>query len=115
MESSDYGFDCVCHVNRSGLEFEGIHRGFVRSLFSFDGQKRQLIVPYKNVEDKRDWDRCHRENTIAKRLRRREYERERKNRLRVASYLLLPEPEKSRKLEANAQRRALRLRWKVLV
>ena len=97
------------------MEFEGFHRGFVRGLLSFDGQERQLIVPYKNAEDKREWDRCHREDTLAKRLRRREYERERKNRLRVASYLMLPEPEKSRKLEANAQRRALCLRWKVLV
>ena len=97
------------------MEFEGFHRRFVRGLLSFDGQERQLIVPYKNAEDKREWDRCHREDTLAKRLKRREYERERKNRLRVASYLLLPEPEKSRKLEANAQRRALCLRWKVLV
>ena len=97
------------------MEFEGFCHAFVWGLFSFDGQKGQLIVPYKNIEDKREWDRCHREDTIAKRLRRREYERERKNRLRVASYLLLPEPEKSRKLEANAQRRALCLRWKVLV
>ena len=97
------------------MEFEGFHRGFVWGLLSFDGQERQLIVPYKNAEDKREWDRCHREDTLAKRLKRREYERERKNRLRVASYLLLPEPEKSRKLEANAQRRALCLRWKVLV
>jgi len=98
------------------LEFEGFCHAFVWGLFSFDGQqKRQLIVPYKNIEDKREWDRCHREDTIAKRLRRREYERERKNRLRVASYLLLPEPEKSRKLEANAQRRALCLRWRVEV
>ncbi len=97
------------------MEFEGFHRLFVWYFLSFDGQKGQLIVPYKNIEDKREWDRCHREDTIAKRLRRREYERERKNRLRVASYLLLPEPEKSRKLEANAQRRALSLRWKVLV
>jgi hypothetical protein len=97
------------------LEFEGFCRAFVWGLFSFDGQERWLIVPYKNIEDKREWDRCHREDTIVKRLRRREYERERKNRLRVASYLLLPEPEKSRKLEANAQRRALCLRWRVLV
>jgi len=97
------------------LEFEGFCHVFVWGLFSFDGQKGQLIVPYKNIEDKREWDRCHREDTIAKRLRRREYERERKNRLRVASYLLLPEPEKSRKLEANAQRRALCLRWRVEV
>ena len=97
------------------MEFERFGHVFVWGLFSFDGQKRQLIVPYKNIEDKREWDRCHREDTIAKRLRRREYERERKNRLRVASYLLLPEPEKSRKLEANAQRRALCLRWRVEV
>jgi hypothetical protein len=68
-------------------------------------------VPYKNVEDHREWQRCHREDTKAKRDRRREYERERKNARRVALYELLPEPERSRRLEANARRRGLGLRW----
>ena len=70
-------------------------------------------MPYKNVEDKREWNRIHREDTKAKREKRREYERERKNRQRVALYELLPEPERSRKLEANARRRAFGLRWRV--
>ena len=70
-------------------------------------------MPYKNIEDKREWNRLHREDTRAKRERRREYERERKNRQRVASYMLLPEPERSRKLEANAQRRSHGMRWRV--
>ena len=68
-------------------------------------------MPYKNVEDKREWNRIHREDTRAKREWRREYERERKNRQRVASYMLLPEPERSRKLEANALRRSYGMRW----
>jgi len=70
-------------------------------------------VPYKNYSDHREWQRCHREDTRAKRERRREYERERKNRQRVALYELLPEPERSRKLEANERRRSLGLRWRV--
>lgn len=70
-------------------------------------------MPYKNVEDKREWNRIHREDTRAKRERRREYERERKNRQRVASYMLLSEPERSRKLEANALRRSYGMRWRV--
>ena len=70
-------------------------------------------MPYKNVEDKREWNRIHREDTKAKRERRREYERERKNRQRVALYELLPEPERSRKLEANALRRSYGMRWRV--
>ena len=70
-------------------------------------------MPYKNIADHREWQRCHREDTRAKRERRREYERERKNRQRVALYESLPEPERSRKLEANARRRAFGLRWRV--
>ena len=70
-------------------------------------------MPYKNYSDHREWQRCHREDTRAKRERRREYERERKNRQRVALYELLPEPERSRKLEANERRRSLGLRWRV--
>lgn len=72
-------------------------------------------MPYKNVEDKREWDRCHRGDTKAKRDRRRDYERERKNRKRVALYELLPEPERSRKLELNARRRSYGMRWRVNV
>ena len=70
-------------------------------------------MPYKNVEDKREWNRIHREDTKAKREKRREYERERKNRQRVALYELLPEPERSRKLALNAQRRSYGMRWRV--
>jgi len=70
-------------------------------------------LPYKNVEDKREWNRIHREDTKAKREKRREYERERKNRQRVALYELLPEPERSRKLALNAQRRSYGMRWRV--
>lgn len=70
-------------------------------------------MPYKNYSDHREWQRSHREDTKAKREWRREYERERKNAKRVASYLLLPEPERSRKLEANEKRRSLGLRWRV--
>jgi hypothetical protein len=43
--------------------------------------------------------------------KRKEYERERKNRKRVAYYNTLPEPERSRRLEANARRRAYEMRW----
>ena len=68
-------------------------------------------MPYKNIADHREWQRCHREDTRAKRERRREYERERKNRQRVALYELLPEPERSRKLALNAQRRSYGMRW----
>jgi hypothetical protein len=42
---------------------------------------------------------------------RKDYERERKNRKRIEAYMLLPEPERSRKLEANARRRAYQMRW----
>ena len=68
-------------------------------------------MPYKSVDDRREWQRLHREDTRAKREGRREYERERKNAKRVALYELLPEPERSRRLEANARRRGLGLRW----
>jgi hypothetical protein len=59
----------------------------------------------------RAWQRENRELTADKRKHRREYERERKNRKRVEAYMLLPEPERSRKLEANEYRRSLGLRW----
>jgi len=42
---------------------------------------------------------------------RKDYERERKNRKRIEAYMLLSEPERSRKLEANARRRAYQMRW----
>ena len=71
-------------------------------------------MPYKDIADHREWQRIHREDTRAKRERRREYERERKNRQRVALYELLPEPERSRKLEANALRRSYGMRWTVV-
>jgi hypothetical protein len=70
-------------------------------------------VPYKDIADHREWQRIHREDTRAKREWRREYERERKNRQRIALYESLPEPERSRKLEANALRRSYGLRWRV--
>ena len=68
-------------------------------------------MPYKDPVKQREWQRENRENTAAKRKRRREYERERKNQQRIDAYMLLPEPERSRKLEANAYRRSLGLRW----
>ena len=70
-------------------------------------------MPYKDIADHREWQRIHREDTRAKREWRREYERERKNRQRIALYESLPEPERSRKLEANALRRSYGLRWRV--
>lgn len=69
------------------------------------------IMPYKDAAKHREWQRENRELTAAKRKRRREYERERKNRKRIEAYMLLPEPERSRKLEANEYRRSLGLRW----
>ncbi len=42
---------------------------------------------------------------------RKDYERERKNRKRVEAYNLLPEPERTRKLQANEARRAHKMRW----
>lgn len=65
----------------------------------------------RDLDKHRKWQRENRENTPEKRRHRREYERERKNRQRVAQYMLLPEPERTRKLEANAYRRSLNLRW----
>ena len=75
--------------------------------------ERLCALPYKDAEMQREWQRCHREDTRAKREWRREYERERKNAKRVALYELLPEPERSRRLVANARRRSLGLRWRV--
>lgn len=43
--------------------------------------------------------------------KRKDYERERKNRKRVEAYNLLPEPERTRKLNANEARRAYKMRW----
>jgi hypothetical protein len=76
--------------------------------------ERLCALPYKDAEMQREWQRIHREDTRAKRERRREYERERKNRKRVALYELLPEPERSRKLEANERRRSYGMRWSVV-
>ena len=68
-------------------------------------------MPYKDPVKQREWQRANRESTAAKRKKRREYERERKNQQRIDAYMLLPEPERSRKLEANEYRRSLGLRW----
>ena len=68
-------------------------------------------MPYKNREAQREWQRIHREDTPEKKAHRREYERERKNRKRIEQILQLPEPERSRRLEQNAKRRARKLRW----
>lgn len=68
-----------------------------------------LVMPFKDVARRREWerDRAWKRRTQA----RRDYERERRNRKRVEAYMLLPEPERSRRLEANARRRSLKLRW----
>lgn len=42
---------------------------------------------------------------------RKAYERERKNKKRVEKIMLLPEPERTRRLESNARRRAYEMRW----
>lgn len=42
---------------------------------------------------------------------RKAYERERKNRKRVEKIMELPEPERTRRLESNARRRAYQMRW----
>jgi hypothetical protein len=42
---------------------------------------------------------------------RKDYERERKNRKRIAKYMLLPEPLRTQKLAANARRRSYGMRW----
>ena len=66
-------------------------------------------MPYKDPDQARQWrrDNQHKRNTQA----RKDYERERKNRKRVESYMLLPEPERTQKLSANARRRAYQMRW----
>jgi hypothetical protein len=66
-------------------------------------------MPYKDVAQRREWQRqtAWKRNTEARRA----YERERRNRKRLEAYESLPEPERSRKLEANARRRALNVRW----
>lgn len=69
-------------------------------------------MAYRDLDKHRKWQRENRENTHEKREHRRAYERERKNRKRIEQYMLLPEPERTRKLEANAYRRSLNLRWK---
>lgn len=42
---------------------------------------------------------------------RKAYERERKNKKRVEKIMQLPEPERTRRLESNARRRAYKMRW----
>lgn len=42
---------------------------------------------------------------------RKAYERERKNKKRVEKIMQLPEPERTRRLESNARRRAYQMRW----
>ena len=42
---------------------------------------------------------------------RKDYERERKNRKSIEAYMQLPEPERSKRLEANSRRRAYQMRW----
>jgi hypothetical protein len=42
---------------------------------------------------------------------RKTYERERKNRKRLEKMNELPEPERTRRLEANARRRSYKMRW----
>ena len=70
-----------------------------------------VAMPFKDPERAREWRREQSRRRYGE--ARRAYERERKNAKRVAEYLLLPEPERTRKLEANAKRRSLNLRWRV--
>lgn len=84
---------------------------FIRRVRTGDTGDYYLGMPYKNPESRREWQRTHREDTAEKKAHRREYERERKNRKRVEAILQLPEPERSRRLEQNALRRARKLRW----
>jgi hypothetical protein len=42
---------------------------------------------------------------------RKAYERERKNKKRLEKINQLPEPERTRRLESNARRRAYQMRW----
>lgn len=66
-------------------------------------------MPFKDPERAREY----RKEQSRKRYgpARKTYERERKNRKRVEAYMQLPEPERSRRLEANAMRRAYQMRW----
>ena len=89
----------------------GFQWSFTHHVPTGDTGDYYVAMPYKNPEARREWQRTHREDTEAKKAHRREYERERKNRKRVEAILQLPEPERSRRLEQNAQRRARKLRW----
>ena len=89
----------------------GFRWSFTHHVATGDTGDYYLGMPYKNPEAQREWQRSHREDTPAKRAHRREYERERKNRKRVEAILQLPEPERSQRLERNANRRAKNLRW----
>ena len=66
-------------------------------------------MPFKDPERAKEY----RKEQSRKRYgpERKAYERERKNRKRVEAYMQLPEPERSRRLEANARRRAYQIRW----
>ncbi len=68
-------------------------------------------MPFKDPEKRREYSREQSKRRYGP--ARKEYERERKNKLRVAAYNLLPEPERSIKLARNKQRRSLNLRWDV--
>lgn len=66
-------------------------------------------MPFKDPEKRREYQREQSKRRYGP--ERKEYERERKNRKRIAFYMTLPEPEQSRRLEANARRRAHQMRW----
>ena len=66
-------------------------------------------MPFKDPERAREYRREQSRKRYGP--ARKAYERERKNRKRVEAYMLLPEPERSRRLEANARRRAYQMRW----
>jgi membrane protein involved in colicin uptake len=89
----------------------GFRWSFTHHVATGDTGDYYLSMPYKSREAQREWQRIHREDTPEKKAHRREYERERKNRKRIEQILQLPEPERSRRLEQNAKRRARKLRW----
>ena len=66
-------------------------------------------MPFKDPEKRREYQREQSKRRYGP--ERKEYERERKNRKRVAYYMTLPEPERSRRLEANARRREYQMTW----
>lgn len=66
-------------------------------------------MPFKDPERAREYRREQSRRRYGP--ERKVYERERKNRKRVEAYMQLPEPERSRRLEANARRRAYQMTW----